>query len=152
MREAVGLALVRFLRGPDGVFQHVRSAARAGHDVVEAAFVRVQQHAGILAAVAVALADVLRAELRAFLPHARIVYGFDDGRHANRAAATGDAAPRDGKWERTFNRIRKNGQRFTTTQNSRPAWAVTLNFMALVLIIFASAAMARHTRPSPLPG
>jgi hypothetical protein len=33
--------------------------------VVEAAFVRVQQHAGVLAAVAVALADVLRAELRA---------------------------------------------------------------------------------------
>ncbi len=44
--EAVGLALVHVLRGPDEVFPRVRAAARAGHDVVEAAFVRVQYPGG----------------------------------------------------------------------------------------------------------
>ena len=43
VREAVGLALVHFLRGPDEIFPCVRATARAGHDVVEVAFVRVQQ-------------------------------------------------------------------------------------------------------------
>ena len=46
VREAVGLALVHFLRGPDEVFPRVHAAARAGHDVVEAAFVRTARHDG----------------------------------------------------------------------------------------------------------
>ena len=64
VREAVGLALVHVLCGPDEVFPRVHAAARAGHDVIEAACVRGQQHAGELAAVAIALADVLRADQR----------------------------------------------------------------------------------------
>src|ERR1035438_2867513 len=86
VREAVGLALVHVLRGPDEVFPRVRATARAGHDVVEAAFVRVQQAARVLAAVAVALADGAGAELRALLRHTRIVHRDNDGRHADRAA------------------------------------------------------------------
>jgi len=42
VREAVGLALVHFLRGPDEIFPGVRATTRAGHDMVEVAFVRVQ--------------------------------------------------------------------------------------------------------------
>src|SRR6185295_589310 len=86
VREAVGLALVHVLRGPDEVFPTVRAAARSGHDVIETAFVRVQQHAGVLAAIAVALANVLRAELRPLLRHARVVDRHDDSRHADRPA------------------------------------------------------------------
>src|ERR1017187_4392627 len=67
VRETVGLALVHVLRGPDEVLPSIRAAARAGHNVVEVAFSRVQQAARILAAVAVALADVLGAQFRALL-------------------------------------------------------------------------------------
>ena len=86
VRQAVALAGVHLLARPHEVFPRVRAAARAGHDVVEAAFVRAQQRAGVLAAVAVALADVLRAELRALLRHLGVVHRHDDRRHADRAA------------------------------------------------------------------
>ena len=80
------LRVLTCLARPHEVFPRVRAAARAGHDVVEAAFVRAQQRAGVLAAVAVALADGAGAELRALLRHARVVHRHDDGRHADRAA------------------------------------------------------------------
>jgi hypothetical protein len=83
MRQAVGLALVHVLRGPDEVFPRVRAAARAGHDVVEAAFGRMQQAAGVLAAVAVALAYVSRVQLRALLRHARVIHRHNHSRHAD---------------------------------------------------------------------
>ena len=47
VREAVGLALVHVLRGPDEVFPRVRTAARARQDVVEAAFGRVAACQGL---------------------------------------------------------------------------------------------------------
>ena len=46
VREAIGLALVHVLRGPNKVFPRVHATARAGHHVIEAAFVRVQRHTG----------------------------------------------------------------------------------------------------------
>ena len=73
MRQAVALARVHLFARPHEVFPRVRAAARAGHDVVQAAFVRVQQRAGVLAAVAVALADGTGAELRALLGHLGVV-------------------------------------------------------------------------------
>ncbi len=85
VREAVGLALVHILRGPDQILPRVRTAARAGHDVIQAALGRVQQAARVLAAIAVALADVLRAELRAFLRHFGKVHRHDHCRHTDRA-------------------------------------------------------------------
>ena len=85
VRQAVGLALVHVLRGPDQVLPHVLTAARAGHDVVEAALVRVQEAARVLATVAVALANGAGAELRALLRHLGEVNRHDDRRHANGA-------------------------------------------------------------------
>src|SRR5207247_642523 len=57
-----------------------------GHDVVEAALIRAQHAAGVLAAVAVALPDRAGAELRALLRHLGIVDCHDDGRHADGTA------------------------------------------------------------------
>ncbi len=68
-------------------FSHVSGPPRdRGHDVVQAALVRTQQRAGVLAAVAVALADRAGAQLRALLRHPGEVHGHDDRRHADRAA------------------------------------------------------------------
>jgi len=86
VRQTVGLAGVDVFARPDKVFPGVAAAARAGQDVVEAALVRAQQHAGVLATVAVAFANGLGAELRALLRHAGEVHGDNDGRHANLAA------------------------------------------------------------------
>ena len=58
--------------------------ARAGQDVVQAAFVRLEQLARVLAAVAVALANCLRAELRALLRHFGEVHRDNHRRHADR--------------------------------------------------------------------
>src|SRR5262249_46348627 len=67
MRQAVSLARVHFLAGSHEVFPCVRITARARQDVIQAAFVRTQHLAGVLATVAVAFADRARAELRALL-------------------------------------------------------------------------------------
>ena len=91
MREAVGLALVHVPGGPDEVFPSVSTTTRAGHDVVEVALGRVQQAAGVLAAVTVALTDVLGAELRALLGHLGEVHGHDDRRHTDGAARSPDS-------------------------------------------------------------
>src|ERR1039458_2564882 len=86
MRKTVGLALVHFLGRPDQVFPSVLATTRAGHDVVQAALVRLQEPASVLAAVSIALTDGLGAQLRALLRHLGIVHRHDDGRHANLAA------------------------------------------------------------------
>src|ERR1035441_1181937 len=86
MRKTVGLALVHFLGRPDQVFPSVLATTRAGHDVVQAALVRVQEPASILAAVAIALAYGLGAQLRALLRHLGIVHRHDDGGHTDLAA------------------------------------------------------------------
>ena len=54
--------------------------------MVEAAFVRLQQLAGILAAIAVTLANRLGAELRALLWHPGIVHHHNHRRHTDCAA------------------------------------------------------------------
>ncbi len=86
VREAVAFAGVHVFARPDEVFPGVASAARAGQDVIEAAFVGAQDASRVLAAVAVAFADVFRAELGASLRHAGEVHGDDDGGHADGAA------------------------------------------------------------------
>src|SRR5512142_2738716 len=83
VRQAVCLLLVHFLSRPDQVLPDVLATARAGHDVVQAALVRAQDTAGVLAAVAVALTDGPGTELRALLGHLGVIYGHDDGRHTN---------------------------------------------------------------------
>src|ERR1700722_8681048 len=69
LRQTVAFAGVDVFAGPYQVLPGVPAAARAGHDVVEAALVRTQRAAGVLAAIAVALADGAGAELRALLGH-----------------------------------------------------------------------------------
>src|SRR5208282_3240267 len=67
MRQTVGLALVHLLGRPDEVLPGVLASTRAGHNVVQAALVRVQYAAGVLASIAITLADSLGAQLRALL-------------------------------------------------------------------------------------
>src|SRR5262249_36976115 len=67
VREAVGLFRVHAFAGPDQVFPRVPAATAAGHDVIEAALLRAQDRAGVLAAIAVALANRAGAELGALL-------------------------------------------------------------------------------------
>src|SRR5208282_6255263 len=67
VRQTIALAGVYVFARPDQVFPSIPAAARTRHDVVEAAFVGMQHAAGVLAAIAVAFADRLRAELRALL-------------------------------------------------------------------------------------
>src|SRR5438874_13814154 len=55
VRQTVALAGIHVLARPHEIFPSVLPAARARHDMVEAAFVRLQHFASILAAVAVAL-------------------------------------------------------------------------------------------------
>jgi hypothetical protein len=86
MHAWFSLALVHFLRGPDEIFPCIRATTRAGHDVVEVALVRVQQAAGALAAVAVALANGLGTELWAFFRHLGKVHRHDNGRHTDGTA------------------------------------------------------------------
>src|SRR6185436_5340852 len=86
LREAIALLRVDRLARPDAVLPGVAAAARTGHDVVDAAFVGLQHRAGVLAAIAIALANSLRAELRTTLRHARKVRQHDNGRQANRPA------------------------------------------------------------------
>src|ERR1017187_414645 len=54
--------------------------------MVKATIRRVQDPASILAAVAIALADGLGAQLRALLRHLGIVHRYDNGGHTDRAA------------------------------------------------------------------
>jgi iron complex outermembrane receptor protein len=61
-----------------------------------------------------------------------------------------DAALRSGKG--TLSRIRKSGQRFTPQRNSRHAWASTVAFVALGLVMFASDAIAQPQESLPPPG
>ena len=61
MRQTVGLALVHFFGRPNQVLPGILAAARAGHDVIQAALIRAQHAAGVLAAVAIALANGLGA-------------------------------------------------------------------------------------------
>src|SRR2546422_4612101 len=63
VRQAVTLLRVHGLAPPHEVIPRVPAAARAGHEVVEAAFVRLRHVARVLAAVAVAFANRLRAQL-----------------------------------------------------------------------------------------
>jgi len=86
VRQAVALALVYFFGRPNQVFPGVPAAARAGHDVVQAALLRAQEAAGVLAPVAIALADCPGAELRALLGHLGEVDRHDHGRQADCAA------------------------------------------------------------------
>jgi|SRR5581483_11665237 len=65
--KAVSLLLVHLFGRPDQVFPGVLASARAGHNVVQAALVRAQETAGVLAAVTVTLADCASAKLRALL-------------------------------------------------------------------------------------
>lgn len=85
VRQAVALAGVHVLARPHEVFPRVRPTARARQDVVEAAFVQFQQLARILAAIAVALANRLGAELRTLLRHLGEVHCHNHRRHADRA-------------------------------------------------------------------
>ena len=84
MRQTVGLALVHFLGRPDEIFPGVRAAARPGDNMVQAAFGRVQQAARVLAAVAVALADIAGVELRSLFGHLRKIYGHNHRGHPDR--------------------------------------------------------------------
>ena len=69
VRQAVALLRVHGPARPHQVFPRVLATARARHDVVEAAFLRLQQLVRVLAAIAVAFANRFRAELRALLRH-----------------------------------------------------------------------------------
>jgi hypothetical protein len=77
---------VHVLARPHEIFPRVLATARAGRDVVEAAFLRLEQLAGVLATVAVAIANRLRAELRALLRHLGEVHGDNNRRHTDWAA------------------------------------------------------------------
>jgi hypothetical protein len=83
VREAVAFAGIHVFAGPDEVFPGVTAAAGTREDVVQAAFIRAQLSAGVLAAVAVALADGAGAEFWAFLGHLGVVQCHDDSWHAN---------------------------------------------------------------------
>src|ERR1035441_7128070 len=85
MRQAVGFALVHFLGRPDQILPGVLATSRTEHDVVQAALLRAEHTASILAAIAVALANGTGAELRMLLGHLGIVDSHDDGRHTNLA-------------------------------------------------------------------
>src|SRR5262249_17856555 len=63
VRQAVRLPLVHSLCRPNQVLPGVLATARARHDVVHAALIRAQHAAGVLATVAVALANIAGAEL-----------------------------------------------------------------------------------------
>ena len=111
--QAVGLALVHVLGGPDEVFPGVGSAARAGHDVVQAALGGMQQAAGVLAAVAIALANGAGGKLRPPARHAGIVHRHNHGRHPDGPARRADGVV-----------ARANGQRDPFRPRHRPDVAV----------------------------
>ena len=67
--------------------------------MVEVAFVRVQQSARVLAAVAVTLADVFCAELGALLRHFGKVHRHDDGRHTNHAVGGAHGVVTGANWQ-----------------------------------------------------
>src|SRR5207302_1741338 len=86
VRQAIAFAGVYGLARPDEVFPRALAAARAWQDVIEAALLRLEQLAGVLATVTIALADRAGAELRTLLRHLRVIDRDDDGRHANGSA------------------------------------------------------------------
>src|SRR4051812_30331951 len=74
------------LAGPNAVFPGIAPAARTRHHVINAACLRLEQRACVLAAISIAVADGPGAELGTLLWDARKVGQHDDRRHADRAA------------------------------------------------------------------
>src|SRR5438876_6853468 len=81
VRQPVALPGVHDLARPHEVVPRVLATARAWQNVVEAAFVRLQHLARVLAAVVVALTNRLRAQLRALLRHLGEVHRRNHRRH-----------------------------------------------------------------------
>src|ERR1035441_6719139 len=77
---------VHVFAGPNQVFPSVLAPARAGQDVVEAAFLGAQHAPRVLTAVAVTLANGAGAQLRALLWHLGVIHRHDHSGHTNRTA------------------------------------------------------------------
>src|SRR2546428_305013 len=86
MRQTVALAGVDVLARPDEIFPSILAAARAGQDMIEAAFLGFEEFARVLATVVVALANRAGAELRALLGHLREIHRDNHRGHADWAA------------------------------------------------------------------
>src|SRR5205807_6893509 len=74
------------LARPDAVFPGVTPAARTRHDVIDAPFFGLEQRAGVLAAISIALANALGAKLRTLLRHTRKIREDDHRWHTDRPA------------------------------------------------------------------
>src|ERR1051326_4531296 len=86
VRETIRLPGVDLLVRQDAVLPRRLATARTRDNVIDAAFLGTQRATGVLATIAVALANVARRECRALLRHLRVVRAHDDRRHADRPA------------------------------------------------------------------